>query len=178
MGKYKVAFAALFAMLVVAAPPALARQKIVVGQPAPDFKMRLADGTRVTLADLRGQVVILNLWATWCGPCKEEMPTLDQMQVNGAKLGLRIFGVLTLDTADISRMGRLTKVLHYPLVKYISDDYGPIGNAVPTNYIIDRNGIVRYAKATAMNIKTFAELVGPILEEPVKPAAVTTGGTK
>lgn len=155
--------------------PAEAR-KIVVGQPAPDFKMHLAGGGVVSLADLKGQVVILNLWATWCGPCKREMPDLDLIQANGAKYGLRVFGVLTMDPTPVYQLRAVSKVLHYPLVGSMSGGYAPIGDAVPTNYIIDRSGVVRYAKATALTAKEFADILGPLLAEPagVTPVADQT----
>jgi peroxiredoxin len=158
------------AALALAATPAVAR-KIVVGQPAPDFRMRLPGGQRIALADLKGQVVILNLWATWCGPCKQEMPELDRIQANGAQYGLRVFGVLAMDTTPLSALRPLTKVLHYPLVDHIGSDYVAVGNAIPTNYIIDRAGIVRYAQANALTARDYAEIIAPLL---VEKAPVTT----
>ena len=153
------------AVLALAATPAVAR-KVVVGQPAPDFRMHLAGGQRVSLADLRGQIVILNLWATWCGPCKQEMPELDRIQANAAKYGLRVFGVLAMDPTPLSALRPLAKVLHYPLVDRIGSDYVAVGNAVPTNYIIDRAGVVRYAKANALTARDYAEIIAPLLAEP------------
>jgi peroxiredoxin len=158
------------AAMALSASPAVARQ-ITVGQTAPDFKMKLADGSTVTLADLKGQVVIINLWATWCGPCKQEMPALDQMQVNGGKYGLRIFGVLTMDETPLRALRPIGKVLHYPLASGISGGYAPIGNAVPTNYVIDRAGTIRYAKATALTQDEFIALVLPLLNEHPEGAA-------
>lgn len=62
-------------MLVLGARGSAASLKI--GKPAPNFDLLLVDGTHVHLADLRGQVVVLNFWATWCGPCRTELPLLD-----------------------------------------------------------------------------------------------------
>ncbi|CAN5347026.1 TlpA disulfide reductase family protein [soil metagenome] len=161
------------AMLAAAAwgMPAGAHQ-IVVGEPAPNFRLRLAGGGDVSLADLKGQVVVLNFWATWCGPCKQEMPGLDLMQVNGGKYGLHVFGVLAMDPTPVYQLRPLGKLLHYPLVASISGGYGPIGNAVPTNYIIDRDGVVRYAKATALTSKEFADILSPLLAKPAGPIAI------
>lgn len=162
--------------LALMATPATARA-ILVGQPAPDFKLRLLGGQHVSLADLKGQVVILNLWATWCGPCKREMPQLDLIQANGAQYGLRVFGVLALDETPMSELRPLAKVLHYPLVDHIGGQYVAIGNAVPTNYIIDRAGIVRYAQANALSAKDYADIIAPLLSEkaPTTTLAVPTG---
>jgi len=161
---------AALAGLALVTSPAAAR-KVVVGQPAPEFRLRLPGGQRVSLADLKGQVVILNLWATWCGPCKREMPELDRIQANGAQYGLRVFGVLAMDPTPLSALRPLTKVLHYPLVDHIGSDYVAVGNAIPTNYIIDRAGIVRYAQANALTARDYAEIIAPLLTEK---APVTT----
>jgi peroxiredoxin len=138
---------------------------IKADQPAPDFRIKLVDGKTVTLADLKGQVVILNLWATWCGPCREEMPTLDLLAVNGQRHGLRIFGVLTNDENNLRRLGPVQKVLHYPLATRISPPYEAIKGSVPTNYVIDRKGVVRYAMAGSLTKESFAELVVPLMNE-------------
>lgn len=149
-----------------APPPAAALAKAVVGQPAPDFKIKLLDGSKVSLAELRGKVVIINLWATWCGPCKVEMPGLDLMQVNGGKHRLQIIGVLVRDPTRAAGLRKLAKVLHYPLSMWINPVYKPIDGAVPTNYIIDRKGILRYARAASLQPEEFAELIVPLLNEP------------
>jgi cytochrome c biogenesis protein CcmG/thiol:disulfide interchange protein DsbE len=161
--------------LALAATPATAR-KIVVGQPAPDFRMRLPSGQRISLADLKGQVVILNLWATWCGPCKAEMPELDRIQANGAQYGLRVFGVLAMDPTPLYVLRPLAKMLHYPLVGHIGGDYVAVGDAIPTNYIIDRAGIVRYAEANALTAHDYAEIIAPLLaaKAPAATPAVST----
>jgi thiol-disulfide isomerase/thioredoxin len=168
---------ALWLAAIAMAAPATARD-LVVGQPAPDFRLRLSDGSKVSLADLKGQVIVLNLWATWCGPCKREMPGLDLMQINGAKYGLHVFGVLVLDETSLSSLKPLVKVLHYPLSTYIGGGYVPIRNQIPTNYIIDRKGILRYAKAAALDKEDFANLLVPLLNERADPAPVTISETK
>lgn len=65
--------AALWTLTASSTPPA----ETPVGRPAPDFEVTLIDGSKVTLASLRGQVVVLNFWATWCVPCRAELPLLD-----------------------------------------------------------------------------------------------------
>jgi cytochrome c biogenesis protein CcmG/thiol:disulfide interchange protein DsbE len=156
---------ALVACALALAPAAAQAATPVVGEPAPDFSMRTLDGQTLTLADVKGQVVILNLWATWCGPCRTEMPTLDLLQVNGYPHGLRIYGVLVNDPQAEGRLGKVQKVLHYPLAKRISGSYKPINGSVPTNYIIDRKGVVRFAMAGSLTKESFAELVVPLIND-------------
>ena len=61
--------------------------------PAPDFALPARDGEEVRLSELRGQVVMINFWATWCGPCRQEMPLLEQLQVKYEPLGFTLLGV-------------------------------------------------------------------------------------
>ncbi|MCW3835887.1 TlpA family protein disulfide reductase [Sphingomonas canadensis] len=169
-GIFRIAFALAAVTLLpgasASAPPVpLPLGKPVVGKPAPDFRIKMFDGTSVSLSDLRGQVVVLNLWASWCGPCKTEMPALDLMQVNGGRHGLRIFGVKVMDATPRQKLRKLESLLHYPLATDISGGYVPIGRAVPTNYIIDRKGVVRYARPAVLTKEDFADLLVPLLNE-------------
>lgn len=159
-------WAAAFLAAVVLAAPATA--KVEVGKPAPDFTIRTIDGRKIALADLKGKVVIINLWATWCGPCREEMPTLETLQINGEPHGLQILGVLANDPTPGSALKKVQAIIHYPLSTRIGSGYIPIQNAVPTNYIIDRKGVIRYARSGALTTKSFAELVVPLLNERVE----------
>ena len=80
------------AVLALAALAAVspAQAKIKVGEPAPDFELTLIDGSKVALHDLRGQVVVLNFWATWCAPCVAELPTLLALDAQLGAQGLRV----------------------------------------------------------------------------------------
>jgi thiol-disulfide isomerase/thioredoxin len=77
-------------------------------KPLPDLKFADANGTRVSLADFKGRTVLLNLWATWCVPCRQEMPALDRLQ---AKLGSQDFTVVALNI-DTARLERPKTFLH------------------------------------------------------------------
>lgn len=161
--------AALAIATLAAAPaqPAIppAADTLKVGQPAPNFTIRSLDGETIRLSDLKGKVVVINLWATWCAPCRVEMPALDLMQVNGGKHGLQIIGVLVRDPTPKSGLRKLNKVLNYPLAMRIEGKYEPVEGAVPTNYIIDRKGVLRYAKAASLTKEDFAELLVPLINE-------------
>ena len=159
------------AALAVAAAGALAFASSVsaasVGQPAPDFSMVTFDGKVVSLADLRGQVVVINYWATWCGPCRVEMPMFDTYLRAHADQGLRIFSVTTEGSVPAARLRPLAHALSFPLVtKMRGGGYGTVKNAVPTTYIIDRSGVVRVAQAGSFDERSFEDAVGPLLAQP------------
>ncbi|MDB5707422.1 MAG: TlpA family protein disulfide reductase [Sphingomonas bacterium] len=135
-----------------------------VGDQAPNFELLLLDHTKVSLADLKGQVIVINLWASWCGPCKQEMPILDYMQRNLADRGLRVIGVVTNDSVDQVRVRNVSKVLGYSISMRITGKY-PAGKGLPTSYVIDRKGVIRYIEEGAFTAESFASLIGPLLNE-------------
>ena len=144
--------------------PALAKEP-KVGQIAPNFEMTLVDGTKVKLADLRGQVVVINFWATWCVPCRTELPTLDAFYHARKDAGLRVFAVTTEDSLPLFQLKKLFAAMRMSPVKRLSGPYHDLG-ALPTNYVIDRAGRVRYAKAGAFDLDDLNAIVVPLLREP------------
>jgi cytochrome c biogenesis protein CcmG/thiol:disulfide interchange protein DsbE len=155
-----------FMAAVCAATPALAERDPVVGQPAPDFHASTMDGQHVRLADLKGQVVVVNFWATWCGPCRNELPLLDGYARMAKGQGLRVLAVDYNDQSaspqqlrDIARKASLSFVFRF------DGDYRPIGGAVPTSFVIDRAGVLRYAAAGAFTLDGLNALIAPLLSE-------------
>lgn len=156
--------AALVCLALATAAPVMAA-KPRVGQPAPDFKVTTLDGRHLTLADFRGQVLVINYWAAWCSPCRQELPLLDAYYKIQSQFGLRVLFVTTDDWAPMSVLRPLAKVMRAPLVRRFDGPYGVLG-AVPTNYVIDRRGVVRYAKAGAFDADGLNDLLVPLLREP------------
>ncbi len=140
----------------------------VVGKPAPDFTAAMLDGSKISLKDYRGQVLVINFWATWCGPCKRELPLLDGYYKAQQKYGLRVIAVTTEDSLPLSQLAPLAKVLNIPMLRYMRGGYGAL-DGVPTNYVIDRAGVVRYAKAGAFDLDALNTLLVPLLQEPAPP---------
>jgi cytochrome c biogenesis protein CcmG/thiol:disulfide interchange protein DsbE len=137
-----------------------------VGQPAPDFQLTLVDGTHVRLSELRGQVVVLNFWATWCVPCRTELPMLDGYYRVAQRHGLKVFAATTEDSVPLSQLRRVFAVLAIGAVRNIRGPYQPIRGAVPTNFVIDRAGRVRYAAAGAFDLDDLNRVLIPLLNEP------------
>ena len=145
----------------------------VIGDVAPDFQLTLVDGTKVSLADLRGKVVVLNFWATWCVPCRAELPTLDAYYVARQKMGLRVFAITTEDSVPLFQLKKLFAVMHIPAVRKMRGNYAILGG-VPTNFVIDRAGRIRYAKANAFNLDALNALLVPLLREPAPEGTTAT----
>ena len=136
------------------------------GQVAPPFTIKLFDGSKTTLADYRGKVLVINYWATWCGPCKSEMPMMSAFHRKHRDRGFEIVGVVTEDSVPKAQLTRVIAALSYPLASKLTGKYGIINNGVPTSYVIDRAGRIRYAQARVFSAAEFNEVVLPLLDEP------------
>lgn len=155
--------------LAPAVAPAVAEAKaIAVGDPAPEFELTLIDGSKVPLSGLRGQVVVLNFWATWCGPCRTELPLLDRYYELNKRHGLAVFAITTQDSLPLSRLKTLFAAMKMPSARRIKGPY-PILRGLPTNYVIDRAGVVRYAASGAFDLDTLNAVLVPLMREAVVP---------
>lgn len=157
-------------ILILIAGPAAARAK--VGQVAPAFTVTTFAGEKIALEDMKGQVIVLNYWATWCGPCRRELPILSAYYRRHSARGLKILAITTEGSVPPAKLKPLEGLLSFPLISRMSGrGYGTVGGAVPTNYVIDRAGVVRYAKADAFSEAELDALLGPLLAAPAPAAA-------
>ena len=132
---------------------------LVVGGRAPALVVPLLDGRVFDLAALRGKVVILNFWASWCSPCRAEMPQLDALYRRHHAQGLELLGVSVDDPSDRATVVRVMKSFTYPAALAAAakvNDFGP-PPAVPLTWVIDPAGIVR-ARLVAGNAAAMESL--------------------
>ncbi|MEA3063050.1 MAG: hypothetical protein QOJ94_2831 [Sphingomonadales bacterium] len=162
---WKVVLAAAMAASLPA--PAVAGAVATVGRPAPDATLSLLDKSRIKLSELKGKVVVINHWATWCGPCKAEMPMMSAFHRRYKDAGFEIYGVTTEDSVEAYKLKKLSDLLSYHLAWRMSGDgYPLIDGGLPTSYVIDRAGIVRFAKSGAFDAQEFIDDILPLLREP------------
>ena len=117
----------------------------LMGQVAPDFDLPSLDGKNLKLSDLRGKAVLLNFWATYCGPCKIEMPWFVELQKQYGPQGFQIVGV-TMDDASTAEIAKFVKErgVNYPILlgkESVGESYGGVG-VLPTTFFLDRDGKV------------------------------------
>lgn len=118
----------------------------LTGQTAPDFALKSATGENLRLSEYRGDVVMINFWATWCGPCRQEMPLLDDLYARYKRVGFNLLGVNIDD--DAGRAMQMVEDLgvNFPVVfddaKEVSRLYQV--EAMPVTVLVDRQGTVRY----------------------------------
>jgi peroxiredoxin len=118
--------------------------------PAPAYGARTLTGDSVSLADLRGKVVLLNFWATWCAPCRHETPFLDSLHAQRSPQGLEVVGV-SMDTGDareevatfVRELGVTYTILVDPQMRGL-DLYRVLG--LPASFLVDRDGILRWMR--------------------------------
>lgn len=132
--------------LLVAALVAVPALAVAPQGPAPKFTLASMAGPTVNLDQYKGQVVMINFWASWCGPCRQEMPLLDQLYQQYADLGFALLGVnVEENPADAERMLKDTPVT-FPILFDAENTVSQLYDvtAMPSTVIVDRDGNVRF----------------------------------
>ena len=116
------------------------------GKAAPDFALKSSTGENLRLSEFRGDVVMINFWATWCGPCRQEMPLLDELYARYERVGFNLLGV-NIDDDSRRAMQMIEELgVDFPVLfdarKEVSKLYEV--DAMPVTVLVDREGNVRY----------------------------------
>lgn len=134
-------------------------------QPAADFELPNLAGDSTALSDFAGQVVLINLWATWCPPCRAEMPTLDAYYQANKDKGFVVLAVNSEESIATAREFIEANGFSFPVVVdqhgSLYEDYHIPG--LPTSFVVDRDGMVRAIHTGALTERQVAALVEPFL---------------
>ena len=137
-----------------------------VGEPAPAFSLVAIDGSTTSLADLRGRPVLVNFWASWCPPCRGEMPDLDRVAAEYRDQGLVVVGVdLEEDREPVVRYAQtlgLQLTLLLDQAGAVATRYNVTG--LPTSYFVDRDGLVRDRNVGPLTPKGLRTRVAQLLD--------------
>jgi len=139
---------------------------------APDFALKDANGKLVHLADFQGKVVLLDFWATWCGPCQEEIPWFTEFQRKYKDRGFEVVGV-SMDDDGWKAINPFVarKKINYRVVlgdDKTGDQYGGL-EALPTTFVIDRSGRIASVHVGLADKKDFEDAIEKLLEAPAVP---------
>jgi peroxiredoxin len=114
--------------------------------PAPDFALKSQSGENLRLSEFQGEVVMINFWASWCGPCRQEMPLLDELYTQYQPLGFTILGVNVEEDSSKAKQLLKESPVNFPILfdnkSEVSKLYKVV--AMPSTVLVDRDGNVRY----------------------------------
>ncbi|HWE46081.1 MAG TPA: TlpA disulfide reductase family protein [Caulobacteraceae bacterium] len=138
-------FLATAAAMSVFAAPAVAKGPPAVGQPAPEIVAVQIDGGTFDLEKLKGQVVVVNFWATWCPPCRAEMPAIDAFYRKHHGEGMTVIGLSQDKPRDLAQVKTVMAAFAYPAAMTDSAKVNRFGvfQILPQTFVIDRQGKVR-----------------------------------
>lgn len=139
-----------------------------VGDAAPALKGTTLDGKPFDLAALKGKVVVVNQWATWCGPCRAEMPLLDAFARKYASKGVVLLGLDEDDAKDSAQVRQAMAAFSYPalMAEIAPTDEFRAPRVLPVTYVIDATGVVRaklWAAGTPVTEESLEKAVAPLL---------------
>jgi len=137
--------------------------------PAPDVQFEALDGKPIRLSSLRGRVVLLNFWATWCLPCRAEIPEFNALQRDLEAKGLSVVGVSVspVDTSDSIRSFQKDIKQDYTVLRGAEEIGAKFGNGpgLPVTYVLDREGRIRHKFIGPQTRENFETTIKPVLDE-------------
>lgn len=137
----------------------------VEGTQAADFALTDGDGETVRLSDYKGKVVLVDFWATWCPPCRKEIPGFVQLKDKYGSEGVEIIGVAVSDEwPNVEQFSKAYKI-NYPVVMGDQETVRSYGNftGIPTTFVIDREGVIRKKHTGYASPEFFAKAIEDLL---------------
>ncbi len=136
-----------------------------IGSQAPEFELADLSGKKVRMSDLKGHVVIVDFWATWCGPCRAEIPDFVRLQSKYREKGLTILGVVVNSEEKTVRSFSEDHDMNYPVLLNGDETTKLFGGiyAIPTTFVVDRQGRIVKKFIGAMSVGAFEEAIQPLL---------------
>ncbi len=122
------------------------KKKETLSSPAPDFRLNTIDEQEITISALKGKVVLLDFWATWCGPCRESIPHLVEVYKNYHEKGFELIGMSIDKKTEVETVRKFVKSMgiSYPIIMTSDDVIRSYGvSSIPTSILIDKNGKIR-----------------------------------
>ena len=143
-------------------PPALMQK----GNQALDFELAALDGSNIALSDYQGQIIIMNMWATWCPPCRAEMPGLERFYQTYKSDGVVVLAVNGQEPESTVRPFIAANNFTFPV---LLDVDGTVGrqyatHSFPTTFVIDRNGRIQHVKVGEITAAELEQIVTPLLQ--------------
>lgn len=137
-------------------------------RPAPDFRLTDLEGKTLTLSDYQGKILLINFWATWCPPCRAEIPDFVEVYASKKSQGLEILGV-SVDNLDPSSLKNFVSRLkiNYPVAlatEKIILDYQP-GEYIPTTIVLDKKGRIRHKHVGQLDKETLLSIFDSLSQE-------------
>lgn len=156
----------LLVLSAVATPVAATEPEL--GKPLAPFRITALNGLQLTPASQRGRVLVVNLWATWCAPCRQEMPEIEAFHAQYRKRGVDVVAVSVDDRGDIDAVRKVMAAYTFPAALAVESDLRALGRLrqVPATFVIDRNGVLRrngWADAGIVDFKVLEKAVLPLL---------------
>lgn len=137
----------------------------LTGRPAPSFDVATTSGESSSLAKYRGRIVVMNLWASWCPPCRAEMPDLERLSETYAKKNVVVLGVDQGESRERAASFAQSLGIHYPILLDEQQQYGRVYAALglPTTIVVDPQGIVVRGFDGPLSYQQMADAVAPLI---------------
>ena len=146
----------------------LSANEDLVGSFRPDFRLGNSDGAFVTPEDFAGKTLLINFWATWCEPCRKEMPMLNELQAEYGTAGLQIIGIALDDVQNVRKFAEKLGISS-PILVGMTDvmktsrDYVNVTGMLPFSVLVDKEGVIRWQYAGEIQADNISSLLDDLL---------------